>query len=613
MTVSRVLSDSLQHRLDTLPTAPGVYLMRDATGTLLYVGKAVVLRNRVRQYFQSAKALSPKIRLMVSRVADVETITTRNEVEALVLESNMIKAHRPYFNALLKDDKSYPFLKLSTHEPFPRLAVVRQRLDDGARYFGPYPDGTGMQQAYHFIQKHFPLRKRRSPQFRDRVCLNFHLGRCLGPCQGLVSPDAYAELVEDVAQFLEGKHDRVLARLKREMHAAAEALDFERAAALRDQVAALESFRQRQKVVGNPEDEQDAVAFALDDQRAVFQLFQVRQGKVIGRLVFTMPAEGEAADELLEAFLAQYYERTDNVPREVLLPVALEGASTLAAWLSQRRGLKVALLVPQRGAKRDLLDLVQRNADHELKRLALVALAQSRSAAAAGPAELAQVLALPAPPSRIEAFDISHLGGTDIVASMVVFIEGRPCKAEYRHFKLKHVTDNDDFASMREVVARRFRRSVAGEWPWPDLVIIDGGKGQLNAALDGLAEAGAPVPPIFGLAKREEEIFLPHSEPADTWEPLRLGAGAPALHLIQQVRDEAHRFAVTFQRQLRGKRLVRSVLDDVDGLGPVRKRNLLKRFGSVSALRRLTREELQRDSGLPLRVADALYEVLQHA
>lgn len=613
MTGSRILSDRLQQRLDTLPVAPGVYLMRDAAGEILYVGKAVVLRNRVRQYFQSGKALSPKIRLMVSRVVDFETITTRNEVEALVLESNLIKQHRPYFNALLKDDKSYPFLKLSTHEPFPRLAIVRQRLDDGARYFGPYPDGTGLQQAYHFIQKHFPLRKRRTPQFRDRVCLNYHLGRCLGPCQGLVTPEAYAELVEDVAHFLEGRHERVVGRLKREMHAAAEALDYERAAAVRDQLAALESFRQRQKVVGNPEDEQDAVAFAVDDQRAVFQVFQVRQGKVIGRLVFTMPAEGESPAELLEAFLSQYYGRTDNVPREVLLPAPVEGSDVLAAWLSQRRGFKVNLHVPQRGAKRDLLDLVQRNAEQELKRLALEALAASRNAAAGGPAELARVLQLPVVPTRIEAFDISHLGGTDIVASMVVFVGGRPCKAEYRHFKLKHVTDNDDFASMREVIARRFKRSVAGDWPWPDLVIIDGGKGQLNAALEALNEVGAHRPPIFGLAKREEEMFLPRADEADEWEPLRLQADSPALHLIQQVRDEAHRFAVTFQRQLRGKRMVRSVLDEVEGLGPVRKRNLLKRFGSVSALRRLTREELQRDSGLPLRVADALFEVLQHA
>ncbi|MEB3284500.1 MAG: excinuclease ABC subunit UvrC [Candidatus Sericytochromatia bacterium] len=613
MTVSRALSAGLQQRLDTLPTAPGVYLMRDESGTLLYVGKAVVLRNRVRQYFQSAKSLSPKIRLMVSRVADLETITTRNEVEALVLECNLIKQYRPYFNALLKDDKSYPFLKLSAQENFPRLTIVRQRLDDGARYFGPYPDGTGLQQAYHFIQKHFPLRKRRTPQFRDRVCLNYHLGRCLGPCQGLVQPSVYQELVEDVGHFLEGRHDRIVGRLKREMQGAADALDFERAAALRDQLSALDSFRQRQKVVGHPEDEQDGIAYALDDSRAVFQVFQVRQGKVIGRMVFTMPAEGESAEDLLEAFLSQYYARTDNLPREVILPVALEGASALGQWLSERRGLKVALVVPQRGAKRDLLDLVQRNADQELKRLALVALSESRQAAVSGPAELARVLELSAAPQRIEAFDISHLGGTDIVASMVVFVGGRPCKAEYRRFKLKHVTDNDDFASMREVIERRFRRSATGDWPSPDLVIIDGGKGQLNAALEGLARAGVECPPIFGLAKREEEVFLPRPDALDEWEPLRLTPDSPALHLIQQVRDEAHRFAVTFQRQLRGQRMLHSVLDEVEGLGPVRKRNLLKRFGSVSALRRLSREELQRDSGLPLRVADALFEVLQHA
>lgn len=584
--------------------------MKDAAGTILYVGKAVVLRNRVRSYFQSGKALSPKIRLMVSQVADLEVITTRNEVEALVLESNLIKHHLPYFNALLKDDKSYPYLKLSLREAYPRLSIVRQRLDDGARYFGPYPDGTGLQQAYQFIQKLFPLRKRRTPQFRDRVCLNYHLGRCLGPCQGLADPQVYQRMVEEVTHFLEGKHDRLVGRLRAEMAAASEALDFERAASLRDQLAALDSFRQRQKVVGDPDDEQDAIAVAHDDQRAVFQVFQVRQGKLIGRLVYALPMDGAAVSDLLESFLPQYYGRVESLPREVLLPFQVEGQEGLGEWLSERLGARVKVLVPQRGARRDLMDLVTRNAEQERKRLALLALSESRSAASRGPEALAQALNLSAVPRRIEAFDISHLGGTDIVASMVVFRDGRPDKSAYRRFKLKTVLDNDDFASMREIIGRRFRRRDQDGWEAPDLVIIDGGKGQLGAALEAIDALEVPRPPIFGLAKREETIHLPAQGEGPSPPPLQLPADSPALYMIQQIRDEAHRFALTFQRELRGKRMVSSVLDGVEGLGPVRKRALLKRFGSLHSLRTLSYDDLVSQSGLPRRVAGALFEAL---
>ncbi|HEY9723329.1 MAG TPA: excinuclease ABC subunit UvrC [Oscillatoriaceae cyanobacterium] len=604
-TVPPIGSETLQRRLETLPSDPGVYLMKDARGQILYVGKAINLKNRVRSYFQSGRGHSPKIRALVTQIADLEIITTRNEVEALVLESNLIKHHRPYYNALLKDDKSYPFLKLSLQEDFPRLTIVRQRLDDGAKYYGPYPDGTGMHQALHLIAKLFPLRKRRTPQFRDRPCLNYYLKRCSGPCQGLIDKAAYREMVDEVALFLEGKHDRILGRLRREMGAASDALDFERAASLRDQLHALEHFRQRQKVVGNPEDDQDAVAMAIDAQLAVFQLFQVRQGKVIARLNYTLKAEGESPAELLETFLIQYYGRTDSLPRELLLPSELETAEAIGQWLSERRGLKVSVTVPQRGAKKDLMRLVAQNAEQELGRLALVRMAERRTAATGGPAELARELGLSEIPSRIECFDISHLGGTDIVASMVVFVDGRPSKADYRKFKLKTVHDNDDFASMHEVLLRRFRKSLDGDWPWPDLVIIDGGKGQLNAALSAIAESGAECPPIVGLAKREEELFLPGRS-----ESLRLPANSPSLHLVQQVRDEAHRFAVTFQRQQRGKRMKASLLDEVPGLGPVRRKKLLAEFGSVGAMRELDLETLITRSGLPRAVAEALYKAL---
>lgn len=602
---TKALSEQLQHRLDTLPTDPGVYLMKNGEGHILYVGKAVNLRNRVRSYFQSGKNLSPKIRHLVAQIVDLETITTRTEVEALILESNLIKHHRPYYNALLKDDKQYPFLKLTLDEDFPRLIIVRQRTNDGGRYYGPYPDGQGMHAAVHLIEKLFPLRKRKNPQFRDRPCLNYYMGRCLAPCQALVDKVQYRQMVDDVAAFLEGKHEKIIARLKIEMQTASEELDFERAATLRDSLQALEHFRQRQKVVGDPTDDQDAIGVAHDDQVAIFQVFQVRQGKVIGRLIFSLPAEGEDVTDVLETFLIQYYERTDNLPREVLLPMAIEGESALSGWLSERRGLKVAVKVPQRGEKRDLMDLVAKNAEQELGRQRLVRMAESRTAATGGPAELARELGLATVPGRIEAFDISHLGGSDIVASMVVFVNGRPAKAEYRKFKMKTVHDNNDFASMHEVILRRFRRSQEGDWPLPDLVIIDGGKGQLNAALDAIDEAGAERPPIFGLAKREEEVFLPGRK-----DPHILPPNSPSLHLVQQVRDEAHRFALTFQRQLRGKRMTASVLDEVSGLGPVRKKKLLEQFGSVQNLRELTPEELESKAGLPKAVAAALYRAL---
>jgi excinuclease ABC subunit C len=472
---TKVLNEQLQQRLDTLPTDPGVYLMKNGLGQIIYVGKAVNLRNRVRSYFQSGRGHSAKVRHMVNVIEDLETITTRTEVEALVLESNLIKHHRPYYNALLKDDKQYPFLKLTMEEDFPRLIVVRSRASDGARYYGPYPDGQGMRYAVDLIEKLFPLRKRRTPQFRDRPCLNYYLGRCLAPCQGLVDKVQYRQMVDDVASFLEGKHEKILARLKVEMQTASEELDFERAATLRDSLQSLESFRQRQKVVGAPTDDQDAIGVSADDAVAVFQIFQVRQGKVIGRLNFTLKAEDEDVSHVLEQFVIQYYERTDNLPKEVLLPIAIEGESALAGWLSERRGLKVSVKVPQRGEKRDLMDLVAKNAEHELGRQKLVRMAESRTAATGGPAELARELGLAQPPMRIEAFDISHLSGSDIVASMVVFVNGRPAKGEYRKFKMKTVHDNNDFASMHEVILRRFRRSQDGDWPLPDLVIIDGG------------------------------------------------------------------------------------------------------------------------------------------
>lgn len=587
-------------RLATLPESPGVYLMKDAEGAVIYVGKAVVLKARVRQYFQSGKHHSPKVRAMVGVVADLEWIVTRSEVEALVLEANLIKHHRPRYNALLKDDKNYPYLKL-TAGPYPRLVVARQRQRDGGRYFGPFPDGSGWRAALQLAEKLFPLRRKAVPPFKDRPCLNHDLGRCLAPCQAKVSPEAYGAMVQEVAAFLEGRHEGILARLSREMREASSSLAFERAAVLRDQLQALEAFRQRQQVVGAPDEDQDAVGIAVAGRRAAVQVFQVRGGKVIGRVAHLLPAQGEALGELVEAFLLQYYEAATDLPTELLLPAPVEGQEALAQWLGERRGRKVQVTLPQRGAKADLVRLANQNAADELTRLAWRPEQAASEVELAAVAALARHLGMAELPSRLECFDISHLGGTDIVASMVVFIDGRPAKQAYRKFMLKAVSSNDDFASMREVLARRLRRSQVGSWPKADLIVIDGGKGQLSAALAGAAAVGVTPPPMISLAKQEELIFRPGVS-----EPLRLSHQDPALQLLQRARDEAHRFALAFQRAKRGKRAFASALDGVAGLGPARKKNLLKRLGSVEAMRSCSAEQLAERGGLPLTVAQAL-------
>jgi|GEM_PF-26832 len=604
--------EALSGKLAGLPDGPGVYLFKDDRNQILYVGKAVVLRNRVRSYFQESRYHSPKIRALVARIVDLEWITTRTEVEALILESNLIKHHRPHFNALLKDGKHYPYLKLTVQEPFPRLMVARQRIQDGARYFGPFPDGTRLRHTLALIERLFPLRRRRTPQFRDRPCLNHHLGKCLGPCQGLVAPERYRELVLGVTGFLEGRFDPLMTRMQAEMVEAAEALDFERAARLRDQVRALDVYRQKQQVVGEPDADMDVIGAAQDGYKAVIQVFNVRAGKLINRISYQMPTAGDTLADLLDGFLVQFYAQRDDLPQTVLIPYAVDGQDALMAYLTQRRGKKVTCVIPQRGDRYDLLQLANQNAQETLTRVQQSDALSDQGIASEGPQLLAQALGLVETPRRIEAFDISHLGGTDIVASMVVFVDGKPDKAAYRRFGLKTVQSNDDFASMREVITRRFKRSVSGDWPWPDLVLIDGGKGQLNAALNGLRDADAKPVPMFGLAKREEEIFLPREESdSASWTPLRLRTDSAALYFIQRIRDEAHRFALRFQREKRNKRMVRSELDGIEGLGAVRIKRLLDQFGSVARMRAVPYDELRKRANLPETTFERLYAFLQ--
>ncbi|MNR86222.1 UvrABC system protein C [compost metagenome] len=601
-----MLPETLKARLEQLPTTPGVYLMKDGRGTIVYVGKAVNLRSRVRSYFREDKNHSAKVRAMVRQIADLETISTDTEVEALVLENTLIKRHRPYFNILLKDDKTYPYLKLTLNEAYPRLIVTRRRVADGARYFGPYPDAGAMHATVRLIKQLFPLRQRPKPQFRDRPCLNYAIGRCLGPCQGLVSKEDYREVVRKVEAFLSGRHRELVRELEAGMREASAALDFERAATLRDQIQAIGRLMEQQKVDADTDADQDVIGLAADDATVAVQVFQIREGRLTGRREHELDREGSELSEVLSAFLGLFYSDAETVPAEILLREEPMGAELLAEWLTSRRGTKVRLKVPQRGDKEKLLKMAETNAQQALDRGRLARWAAIERGPQAALAELGTALNCP-PPRRIEGFDISHAQGSDTVASMVVFIDGKPAKDQYRKFKIRTVEGIDDFASMREVVTRRYRKLADGEtegWEAPDAILIDGGKGQLNAAVAALDALGVDLP-IFGLAKQFEEIYLPGQK-----DGIQLGDRSPARHLIQRLRDEAHRFAITFHRNLRGKRMTRSILDEVPGLGEKRKTQLLKRLGSVEAMRGMTAEAIAEKGGIPLKVAQTVAERL---
>ncbi|MBM3270154.1 MAG: excinuclease ABC subunit UvrC [Candidatus Sericytochromatia bacterium] len=592
-----------------LPTGPGCYLFRDREGTLLYIGKAVNLRSRVRSYFGDTVA-SPKVRVLAMRVAAIEHVSTRNEIEALALENNLIKRHQPFYNIRLRDDSTYPFLKLTTYETYPRLLVVRRRLPDGAKYFGPFPDAGAMRATMHLVGRLFPLRKKRTPPFKNRPCLNYDIGRCLAPCQELISRADYDRMVDGITQFLEGRHRDLLTRLQADMTAAAESLDFERAAKLRDLVRSVERVMERQLVVGETEDDCDALAVAIGPGFGCIELFQVREGKVVSRREHTLelPREVvETAEDLaatiIGAFIGQHYGDAE-IPPEILVPALPDFAEALEAYLGEKRGSRVHLTLPQRGSRRKLLDLVQENANAGAERLALSrSAAQERTGQALS--ALAEAIGMEDLPERIEGFDISHVQGTDPVASLVVFCGAQPAKAEYRKFKIRTAKGGDDFASMQEVVQRRYAKLLREGADMPDLILIDGGRGQLNAALEALRALGVEEQPIFGLAKKLEELYLPARA-----DPVRLPPGSPALHLIQRVRDEAHRFAVGFHRTLRGKHMSASALDGIPGVGPNRKRSLLSRLGSVEAMRRLDPADLAARGGIPRPVAERIHAAL---
>jgi excinuclease ABC subunit C len=602
------VTPELQSALNKLPDKPGVYLMKDARGDVVYVGKAQSLRSRVRSYWQKQAPGGEihRIRSVIDRVADVEVTQTDSVSEALLLEANLIKRYRPRFNVRLKDDKSYPYIKVTLGDEFPRVERTRKLVNDGSRYFGPYASASSVDESMNLVRRLFPFRTctidiKDGVRALQRPCLLYHIKRCQGPCITAISKEDYRADIGQVELFLEGRQATLVKALERDMAAAAERTEYERAGVLRDKIRAIERTMESQKMAAFARTELDMLGMARQDNQAAIQLFVIRDGKMIGRDVFLLDAAREASDdEVLSSFLEQYYARAGSVPREVYVPFAIAESGVLQGFLGERRGGVVHVRVPQRGEKRELLDLATRNAGETLAREQARWLADEGKTLAALE-ELAEALALPGPPLRIECYDISNFQGSESVGSMVVFEDGKPRSGEYRRFRIKTVQGANDFASHQEVLRRRFRSVRTGEegveearrWAMPDLVIVDGGKGQVSAAKAVLDELGLHDLPLAGLAKEREELFLP-----DRTDPILLPATSPALYLVQRLRDEAHRFAITYHRDLRARKTVRSAFDDLPGVGPKRKRELLKVFGSIKRVRDAPVEQIAAVPGI---------------
>ena len=594
----------LENKLKALPSVSGVYMMKDARGAVIYVGKAAVLRSRVRSYFQSQNGLHQRTRALVSEIADFEVIQTATEAEAFLLEDSLIKRYQPRFNVRLRDDKRYPYLKI-TNEIYPRVRIVRRRYPDGARYFGPYTNAKAMRATLKLAQKLFPIRTcsldlpLKTPR---RPCLNYHIGRCSAPCAELVSKSEYGQLVDQAALLFEGRISGLITRLRSSMNHASSSEEFERAAHVRDQLHSLKRSMERQSVVLNDQIDRDVVGLATEGDHICTLTFAVRGGRIVGRQTFFLRAPDDVTNsEILEAFITQYYANASTIPRELLLPSDIEHEGPLGSWLSELRGRKVEIKVPQRGEKRSLVAMASENARYSLLQdLKQTSLKKETSTALI---DMVDGLMLNGFPQRIEAFDISNTQGEEATGSMVVFEDGRPRRDAYRRFKVHLSGKPDDYAMMKEIVRRRFRRGLAelsnptitrGKFSeLPDLLLIDGGKGQLKVAVDVLRELNIEGIDVIGLAKRHEEVFKPGQS-----QSIQLPLDSEALLLLRRIRDEAHRFAISYHRQLRSKRSLSSVLDDIPGIGPKRKSALMKAFGSVDKLSHATAEDISLGAGV---------------
>ncbi|MBN2364742.1 MAG: excinuclease ABC subunit C [Calditrichaeota bacterium] len=595
----------IQEKLENLSTQPGVYLFRNNEGKVLYVGKAKNLRNRVRSYFQENRPLDLKTGVMIRKISDLETIIVDNEVEALILESNLVKKYKPRYNVNLRDDKSYPYIRI-TSEPIPRIFVTRKIIKDGSKYLGPYTDVRHLRNIMRTVRKIFPIRSCKYYLDDDiiarkkiRVCLDYHIKRCQGPCEGLVSTEEYNRMINQVEKFLRGKTRELLEELNSRMKEEAEALNFEQAARLRDQMEMIENYYfNSQKIVMTDSEDRDVVALAVDGEDACSVIFKIRDGKVIGRQHFYLDGvEDKERNEILSGFLQQYYQDVDMYPNQILLPGEPQEMELITNWLNRKAGHRVELTVPQIGEKKKLIELARKNAAYLLKDLMIQK--EKRKDHIAYPVKvLQQDLQLPEPPRIIEAFDISNLQGQDAVGSLVQFYNGKPRKSEYRHFKIRSKFTPDDFAMMHEIVSRRYKRLLEEKGMMPDLILIDGGKGQLSSALQALRELGIKDQPVIGLAKRLEEVFVPNIS-----DPQNIPKSSAGLKLLQQIRDESHRFAITYHRKLRDRRSMKSPLDEIDGIGPKRKASLLRAFGSLKKIREASLEDLVEKGKLPEKIA----------
>ena len=601
--MKQTLSEHLRFKLDALPASPGIYLMKNRDAQIIYIGKAKSLRSRVRSYFQkSGHDGRRQFNTLVRNVADIDYILTATEQEALILEATQIKAHKPRYNILLKDDKKYPFIRI-TDEPFPRIFSTRDVVRDGSRYLGPFSNVRAMHATLDMMHKIFPVRSCESqlPSDKVKLCLDYHIHRCEGPCKELVNREDYQKSIDSAVRFLQGKNAEVIKELQRRMEEASTELRFEKAATYRDQLEALESMRARQKVVLDASIDRDVLAVARSDDEACCSVLEIREGRLLGKKHHFLGGIMEStSEEIVSAFVRQFYLQTDFIPAEIHLPVLLPDADEIAAWLSSKNGGKVTLATPQRGTKAEMLEMAEKNAaflleERQLKReLQKDRIPQSVFA-------LQRDLHLNAPPRRIEGIDISNFQGTDSVGSLVCFVDGKPRRSQYRHFKIKDIDRPDDFASIHQVVLRRFRGLQERGEDFPDLLMLDGGKGQLSSALEALRELGLENQPVIGLAKRLEEVFLPGQS-----KPLLLPKTSASLRLLQVLRDEAHRFALQHHRKLRGKRTLTSALDTIPGIGPTRRTTLLQTFGSVRRLREVSVEEIAQVKGFSLKLAEEL-------
>jgi excinuclease ABC subunit C len=597
-------SNLIKELLNQLPKSPGVYLMRNARGNILYVGKAINLHNRVRSYFSTPAKLTPKTRLMVNQVNDFEYFVVPSEQEALILELNLIKRYWPPFNVLLKDDKTFPYLKIKFNEEWPRLHITRRIDNDGSHYFGPYASISSLRQTLDILKRIFPLRSCTKPiegKKNARPCLKYHLGYCLAPCAGKASRAEYDRILAQLIQFLEGKHRSVVCSIKQKMEKASESLDFERAARFRDQLQAVQNVVEAQSIAMKVKGEEDVIAFSADQDQACVQVFMIRHGKLIGRESFTLKGtKNEEPEQIMTSFIKQFYNASPYIPRILLLQHSIEEHETIQKWLSGKSKRNVCIEVPQRGKKKQLVDSVAENARQGLEQLKIKQLAIPATLTEAL-AEIQKELHLPGIPGQIEGYDISNIQGTDAVGSMAVFEDGKPQTSHYRRFKIKTVEGANDYAMLQEMLRRRFRRGISKEngnvsstWAiLPDLVLIDGGKGQLNAAREVMKEIGIDSVSLVSITKENEELFIPGQT-----QPIVLPRSSPGLKLMQRIRDEAHRFAINYFQKLHKKRTFTSVLDEVTGIGPIKKKSLIKKFGTVQGIRQATIEELMTLKGI---------------